>query len=252
LVTAASQGIGFGVAKAFLEEGAMVLINSSDKDKIEKARTELASFGDVQSVQGDISKKQDIEKVVSAAQDILGGIDTFVYVTGSPAPGPVMEKTYEDWDGASRLLSVSPAYFARKVAEVMISGNTRGRIVFSASYAIREPIATIALSSVLRTSIGGLTRTLARELGPKGIRVNAVLPGHIRTARAEQIAADTAKRRNITKEEAISETESQIPLGRYGTTEELARAILFLGSDLSSYVTGTMLPVDGGILRSIG
>lgn len=252
LVTAASQGIGYGAAKIFLEEGARVVINSSNKERIEKARDSFATLGEVHAIAADITHKDDIERLVSEATGNLGGIDTFVYVTGSPEPGPVMEKSYEAWDSASKLLSVSPAYLARKVAEVMIEHNVKGRLVFSASYIIREPTPSIALSSVLRTSIGGLVRTLARELGPKGIRANAVLPGYIMTGRIDQVAEDAARRRNITKEQALGEIQSQIPLGRIGTTEELAKAIAFLGSELSSYITGTMLAVDGGILRSIG
>ncbi len=252
LVTAASQGIGYGAAKIFLEEGARVVINSSNPDRLEKARSSLSPLGEVRSVTADISKKDEIEKLVSETLKQLGGIDTFVYVTGSPVPGPVMEQTYEAWESASRLLSVSPAYLARRVGESMVDRKIKGRMVFSASYRIREPSPTIALSSVLRTSIGGLVRTLSRELGPKGIRVNAVLPGYIMTGRINQIAEDAARRRNITKEQATAEIESQIPLGRIGTTEELGRAIAFLGSEMSSYITGAMLPVDGGVLHSIG
>jgi 3-oxoacyl-[acyl-carrier protein] reductase len=252
LVTAASRGIGFGAAKAFLEEGARVVINSSNEDRLNSAVKELSSLGDVRGIVANLTLKKDLDLLVDETVSMLGGIDTLVYVTGSPPPGVFMEKTYDDWDSASKLLVVSPAYLARKVAGEMIQKKIRGRLVFLTSYAIREPIATIATSSVCRVAVAGMVRTLARELGPKGIRVNGILPGNIRTARLEQIAEDRAKRLGMTKEQALAEMEKEVPLGRIGTTEELARCIVFLGSEMSEYITGAMIPVDGGILRSIG
>lgn len=163
-----------------------------------------------------------------------------------------MEKDYEDWDAAAKLLAVSPAYLARKVAETMIARKIKGRMVFLSSWAIREPIPTIALSNVCRIAIGGLVRTLARELGPSGIRVNSVLPGNIGTSRIDQLVRDTSKRTGISEAEARSNMVKQIPLGYIASPDELARSILFLGSDMSPYVTGVMLPVDGGLLRSVG
>ena len=252
VVTAASQGIGYGAAKAFLEEGAKVVVNSSNSDKLGKAQETLSKFGEVYAVTGDLALKDDIDQIVSKSVSLLGGIDTLVYVTGSPAPGTAMEKEYEDWESAARLLTVSPSYLSRKVAEVMIDKKVKGRLVLSASYVIREPTPNLALSNVCRISILGLVRTLARELGPRGIRVNAVLPGFIKTGRIDQILKDTSKRKGISETQAMNEMVSQIPLGYIGSTEELARAFLFLGSEMSSYISGAVLPVDGAILRSIG
>lgn len=252
LVTAASQGIGYGVAKAFVQEGAKVIINSSNDEKLSRAEEELAKFGEVKRIAGDLSKKEDIDGLVSGTVDNLGGIDVLAYVTGSPAPGTVMEKEYEDWEYAARLLTVSPTYLARCVAQVMIDQKTKGRMVFSTSVVVREPSPNLALSNICRVSVLGLVRTLARELGPSGIRVNAILPGYIRTARIDQIVANTAKRKSISETQALNELISQVPLGYIGSTEEIAKSFLFLGSDLSSYVTGAALPVDGGQLHSIG
>ncbi|MGI0156014.1 MAG: SDR family oxidoreductase, partial [Thermoplasmata archaeon] len=182
----------------------------------------------------------------------LGGIDTLVYVTGSPNPGVFLEQGFDDWNRAASLLVVSPAYLARKTAEVMLRGKTHGRMVFLTSVAIREPIANLATSSVCRIAVAGLVRSLSRELGPNGIRVNGILPGYIRTGRIDAVAEDGARRRGITPAEVIQGIERDIPLGRLGTPEELARAIVFLGSEMSAYVTGAMLTVDGGLLRSVG
>jgi 3-oxoacyl-[acyl-carrier protein] reductase len=252
LVTAASQGIGFGVAKAFLGEGARVVINSSNAAKLESARTQLAGLGEVQGVAADLSSGTDIDTLVSKTVEILGGIDTLAYVTGSPMPGRVMDKSYEDWEAAAKLLTISPAYLGRKVAQVMIDQKVKGRLVFSASWVIKEPAPNLALSNVCRVAVLGLVRTLARELGPAGIRVNAILPGTILTGRTDQLAKDIAKRSGMSETQALNSMVSQIPLGYIGTTDELAKSFLFLGSDMSSYVSGAALPVDGASLHSIG
>jgi 3-oxoacyl-[acyl-carrier protein] reductase len=251
LVTAASAGIGYGAAEAFLKEGARVVINSSNQEKLDAAKSRLAQFGEVHSISGNLSQKADIEKIVQQAVTNLGGIDTLAYVTGSPKPGRFLEFAYEDWRAAADLLVVSPAYLSKLVAEQMIKDGTKGRMVFLSSWVIKEPSLGIALSSVCRVSMLSLVRTLARDLGPKGIRVNGILPGYIKTGRIDQLAQDAAKRRGIKPEEYVREIERDIPLGRIGTTEELARAIVFLGSDLSSYISGASIPVDGAVLRSI-
>jgi len=252
LVTAASQGIGFGAARAFLAEGARVVVNSSNEGRLRQATESLASVGSVQGVVADLREKAGLDHLLSETVRLLGGLDTLVYVTGSPKPGTFMEQGYEEWDAASRLLVVSPAYLARRAAEAIAAGNHPGRMVFLASVAIREPIPTIATSSVCRIAIAGLVRTLARELGPKGIRVNGILPGYIATDRLGEVLEDSARRRGTSLEAERAALHREVPLGRVGTTEELARAIVFLGSEASSYVSGALLPVDGGLLRSTG
>lgn len=252
LVTAASQGIGFAAARAFLDEGARVVINGSHAERLRYAVESLKPIGEVHAVQADLRKQAELDRLVLEARDALGGIDTLVYVTGSPAPGTFMEQRFETWQAAATLLTVSPAYLAQKVAEQMLAEHVRGRLVFSASFAIREPISNIATSNVCRIAIAGLVRTLARELGPRGIRVNGVLPGYIATERVGHVFEDLARRTGTTPELVREGIARDIPLGRIGSPEELARAFVFLGSEMSSYVTGALLPVDGGILRSVG
>jgi len=252
LVTASSQGIGYGAAEAFLREGARVVVNSSNAERLASAVARLAPLGEVHGVVADLTRSADLDRLLAETVGHLGGLDTLVYVTGSPPPGVFMDQGYDDWNRAAAMLVVSPSYLARRAAEAMLANPGGGRMVFLTSIAIREPIPNLATSDVCRIAVAGLVRTLARELGPRGVRVNGILPGYIRTGRIEEVVRDGARRRGTTPEEVLRQMEHEIPLGRLGTPEELARAIVFLGSDLSSYVTGAMLPVDGGWLRSVG
>jgi 3-oxoacyl-[acyl-carrier protein] reductase len=252
LVTASSQGIGFATASAFLSEGARVVINSSNPARVEGAVERLRPLGEVHAVAADLATHAGLDHLMDETLRRLGGIDTLVYVTGSPRPGVFLEQGFDDWSAAATLLVVSPAYLARRTAEAMIAEGTKGRMVFLTSVAIREPIANLALSSTCRVAVAALVRTLGRELGPKGIRVNGIVPGYIRTARVEEVTEDAARRQGTTSAAVLERLEREIPLGRIGSPEELARVAVFLGSEMSSYVSGTMLAVDGGYLRSVG
>jgi 3-oxoacyl-[acyl-carrier protein] reductase len=252
LVTASSQGIGFAAARAFLDEGARVMVNSSNEGRVRGAVERLRSFGEVHGTVADLATHEGLDHLMDETLRRLGGLDTLVYVTGSPRPGVFLEQGYDDWVAASNLLVVSPAYLARRTADAMIAQGTKGRMVFLTSVAIREPIANLALSSTCRIAVAGLVRTLARELGPKGIRVNGIVPGYVRTARVDEVTEDAARRRGMTPQAVLEGLEREIPLGHIGSPEELARAVVFLGSEMSSYVSGTMLAVDGAYLRSVG
>jgi 3-oxoacyl-[acyl-carrier protein] reductase len=252
LVTGASQGIGYAAAQAFLREGARVVINSSNEENLRHATASLAPIGPVSAVRADLRRREDLDQLLEETRRILGGLDTLVYVTGPPKPGTYLEQGFEEWERAAQLLVVSPAYLARLAAQAMLAGGQGGRMVFLTSIAIREPIATIATSSVCRIAVAGLVRTLARELGPKGIRVNGILPGYIGTDRLSELLVDSARRKGTNEAAERAALVREIPLGRVGTPEELARVIVFLGSESSSYVTGALLPVDGGTLRSVG
>lgn len=248
LITAASKGLGFAAAKALLNNGVNIIISSSNEENLKKAYNELKDLGEVSYFKADLSKKNEIDSLFNFVKDKFGSLDILVYVTGSPRAGKFMDLKDEDWIYASDLLLLSAVRCARKAAEMM---GKNGRIIFSASAAIKEPIPDLALSNVVRISIAGLVKTLSRELASRGILVNAVMPGYILTERVKQIAKNRALKEQKTEDEALRDIAKDIPLGRIGDTEEFANVILFLASNLSSYVTGACIPVDGGMLKSV-
>ena len=252
LVTAASRGLGFGAAEAFLDAGARVVINSSNAARLAEAEARLAKKGDVRPVVADLTKEKDLDRLVSEAASSLGGIDSLVYVTGPPPAGAFLQKGNSEWREAAELMMVSPAYLARLVALDMIDRKVKGSMVFLGSVTMREPVLNLATSGVCRIAVSVLVRTLARDLGPRGIRVNGVLPGYIDTDRTQTIIRDRAAKEGIPEAEARADLVGQIPIGRLGTADEVAQVALFLASDLSSYVSGALVPVDGAYLRSTG
>jgi len=250
LVTASTRGIGRGIAEVLLEEGAEVYICGRTRESVEKAIAELSPLGKVRGSPADISNKDEAEALVERAYEALGGLDGLVYVTGPPKPGTFAELNLSDWEYGVRLLILSAIWISRK-AIPLLEKSGRGSIVYLTSSVVKEPLPNLALSNVLRAAVHGLAKTLSRELGPRGIRVNVVVPGKILTERAVQVAKDMAARSGKSLEEVLKETSSEIPLGRYGLPKEIGYVVAFLLSPMASYVNGAIIPVDGGLLRSI-
>ncbi|AWS00640.1 SDR family oxidoreductase [Metallosphaera hakonensis] len=247
LVTASSKGIGFATAKRFLEEGAIVTISSRNQESLASAYNKLHSLGQVYMVPADLTNSRDVENLVKEAHNMMGGLDVTVYVTGSPKPGNLLELTNDDWHQGFHLLLMSAVIAVRESSKYMKSG---GRIILSTSMTLKQPIDNLDLSNVVRLSLAGLIRTASRELGPKGILVNGVMPGWTLTERVNQLSKDRARREGKTEEQVLSDIVREVPLGRIGLPEEVANVILFLSSSLSTYVTGALIPVDGGLIRS--
>lgn len=249
--TASSKGIGFGVARVLAKAGADVILLSRSKENLKRAKEKLKAESDVEVsyIVADLTRREDLERTVKELGDI-GEPDIFFFSTGGPKPGYFMEMDMEDWEGAVKLLLYPAVYLTRALVPAM-ERKGFGRIVYSTSVAIKEPIPNIALSNVVRISMAGLVRTLAKELGPKGITVNGVMPGIIRTDRMIGLAEDRAKREGKTVEEALQEYAKPIPLGRLGEPEEIGYLVAFLASELGSYINGAMIPVDGGRLNSV-
>ena len=202
-------------------------------------------------VRGDLSRPGEAARVVDEAARLLGGLDTLVYVPPPPPGGGFFQVSMEDWRLSYRLL-VEAAIEAVKAAvpHLEVSGKSPS-IVFVTSLAAWEPLPGIATSSVLRPALHGLTQLLALELGPRGIRVNAVVPGLFATDRLMEVASRRAQATGKTVDEVLREMAGETALGRIGDPGEIGWAVAFLASPRASYITGALLPVTGGRHRSV-
>jgi len=250
LVTASSRGIGRGVAEVLLEEGARVVINGRDPERLEKTLAELRPLGEVYAVQADLTERSQVERLVDQAARLLGGLDALVYIPGPPRPGRFRDLGLDDWEHAAKLLALSPVWAAYYAIPWLEKSNNPS-MVFSTSVAVKEPLEDIALSNVMRITIHGLVKTLARELGPQGIRVNAILPGYIMTDRVRQVAAKRAEETGKPVEEVIRDMARAVPLRRIGEPREVGYLVAYLLSPYAAYITGASIPIDGGLLRSV-
>ncbi len=251
LVTASTSGLGYAIAKRFFEEGARVIISSRDSNHVSYALQRLTKGKPTSNVYGitcDLTSHNDIKKLVSETVKLLGGIDVLVYNTGNPdnEPATFFETTPSDWEYAVKLYTLSPIWLTLEVAPYMIKQGY-GRIIFLGSVSIKEPMSVLALADVTRVSILPLTKLLSKELGPKGILVNTVLPGSFMTEGAKRLMKRLAYRQNKSVKDVEKEIASMSPLNRFGNPKELADVVLFLASDAASFINGSVITVDGGM-----
>jgi 3-oxoacyl-[acyl-carrier protein] reductase len=252
LVTAASRGLGRAVAQQLAAEGASVAMCARSADPLQTAAAAIReSTGvDVMAVEADVSVPQDVERLVGATLDRFGRVDILVINAGGPPPGSFLDLGPDEWEAAVQLTLMSAVRLCQAVVPSMrLQGG--GSIVALTSVSVKQPLPNLALSNSLRLAVTGLVKTLADELAPHGIRVNAVCPGWTRTERVEQLLQDRAARSGATIEEEAAKVTAAIPLGRMGTPEELARTVCFLASAAASYTTGVSLLVDGGMYRGV-
>jgi 3-oxoacyl-[acyl-carrier protein] reductase len=249
LVTASSRGIGYGIAEVLIEEGARVVVNGSNSEALSKAVERLRSkSGNAWGVVADLSRPGEASRLVREASRMLGRLDGLVYVPPPPPPGSFESLNEKEWELAARLL-VHSAVEAVREALPLLERSGRGSIVFVTSIAAWEAEPSIASSSILRPALHGLTQTLARDLGRRGIRVNAVIPGYILTERLKSLAKRRAEESGVSFEEELRKLASDVPLGRVGTPREVGWAVAFLLSPKASYINGAAIPVDGGLHR---
>jgi 3-oxoacyl-[acyl-carrier protein] reductase len=241
IVTGASRGLGFATARLLVSEGARVVITGRHQESLDQAVVDLGE--NALAVAADNADEAAAQAVVDAALHRWGQVDGALISVGGPPTGTIMETPDEVWTSAFESVFVGALRVARAVAGAI---DTEGSIAFVLSSSVREPLANLAVSNGLRPGLAMAAKTLADELGPRGIRVNGLLPGRVGTERVDELDAATGD-----AEAARARAIEKIPLGRYGDPEEFASAAVFLLSPLSSFITGVMLPVDGGMVRSL-
>lgn len=252
LVTAGSKGLGKASAIDFAREGANVVISSRSADHLRQAKEEIERLTgrEVLTVEADVNRKEDIAKAVQAAIDWTGRLDVLVTNAGGPPGGGFDQFADESWEAAFQQNLMSVVRLIREALPHMRRQGS-GRIVNLTSVSVKQPIPDLILSNVFRAGVYALTKSLSAELGPDSILVNTVGPGRIETDRIVELDRLTAQKKGTSEEQVRAQLMGQIPLGRYGTPEEFAKTILFLGSFANTYVTGQAVLVDGGMIRAL-
>jgi 3-oxoacyl-[acyl-carrier protein] reductase len=254
LVTAASRGLGAASARRFAEEGARVAISARNAERIERTATALAldTGASILPIVGDVSKPEDADRTVQAVIDHWGQLDILVTNASGPTPGQFLTLKWENWEAAVQLTLLSVVRLCQAAIPHMLKNDPpqRGVIVANTSYTVKQPADGLLLSNSLRLGVIGLMKTLANELGPQGIRVNAIAPGWTKTERVNEIMQARALRNGTTPEQEAARQIAEIPMGRMGEPDEFADALVWLASPRASYVHGIVLPVDGGTIKA--
>lgn len=241
IVTGGTGGLGHATAQVLVEEGARVVVSGRNRDRLDAA---VATWGDrAVGVEADNADPTAADVLVAVAHDSFGQLDGALISVGGPPAGTVEGITDEQWTSAFESVFLGAVRIARTVAADLGSG---GSLAFVLSTSVRSPMSNLAVSNGLRPGLAMVAKTLADEVGPRGVRVNALLPGRVGTDRVAWLDEQTGD-----AEKARADAIAGIPLRRYGRPEEFGRAAAFLLSPAASYLSGAMLPVDGGLTRAL-
>lgn len=250
LVHGAGGGLGGAAARMLAAEGVVLAVADIQGEAAEStARQIRESGGRALALAWDLGNLQAVETNVARVEDELGPVDILVNNTGGPPPTPVLGVGPEVWVDQFRSMVLSVIAIADRVVPGMCERGW-GRVVTSASSGVVAPIANLGLSNSLRTALVGWSKTLAREVGSAGVTCNVVVPGRIGTARVHALDESKAARDGRSVTEVTDASIASIPIGRYGNPEEYAAVVAFLASEQASYVTGSLVRVDGGLIPS--
>jgi NAD(P)-dependent dehydrogenase (short-subunit alcohol dehydrogenase family) len=226
--------MGLATAEALAREGANVSMFARRREVLDLEAERLGAL----AVRGDVTNPADLRRLVDRTVEAFGGIDILVNNSGGPPRTPAVGLTDDDVESAVELLLLSVIRLT-ELCLPQLERSGHGRVINIESSTVREPADNLALSNALRPGVIGWAKTLGREIGPKKITVNSIAPGRIETPRLMEVYAERSRASDM----------QQIPLRRFGRPEEVADVICFLASDRGSYVTGAVIPVDGGMTR---
>jgi len=252
LVTASSKGLGKAVALQLSKEGAKVMICARNKETLFRTMDEIAAEtgGVVKAFTVDVTQKQQVKKMTEQIIKEFGTIDILVCNAGGPPAGMVDDFSLDDYQDALELNLLSTINLCYEVIPFMKKQHW-GRIVNMTSVSVKQPIDNLILSNTARTGVLGFSKSLSNQIAKYGITVNAVCPGYTKTQRVENLAKSFQESGKGTIADFYKRIESNIPMGRLGTSEELANAVAFLVSEGASYITGVALQIDGGFVKGL-
>ncbi|MFH1690860.1 MAG: SDR family oxidoreductase [Candidatus Eisenbacteria bacterium] len=252
LVTASSQGIGRACALELAREGADIVICARGAKALAATREAIADETGrrVVAIAVDLSFGAEIEQLMERTLAELGGLDVLVTNAGGPPSGPFMDFDDEAWMKAVTLNLMSVVRLNRAAVPMMREAGG-GAIINLTSISVKEPIKGLVLSNSVRAGVVGLSKTLANELGPDGIRVNVVCPGYTATDRMTELMTARSEREGKSYDEIAAGFYASVPLGEFGEPADIARMVAFLASDAAGYVTGVTVQVDGGAVRGL-
>jgi 3-oxoacyl-[acyl-carrier protein] reductase len=251
MVAAGSKGLGRAIAVALVGEGARVSIAARSPGPLAETEQALrAAGGEVLAMSADVSRADDLERWHAATVAVFGAPALLVTNTGGPPAGQLEQLTEDAWRAGIDSTLMTAIRLSRLVLPAMRQARY-GRIVHLTSFVAKQPMALLTISSTLRAGLSALTKTMATQVAADGITVNAVLPGHFATDRQIQVNELRAQQHGVTRAVWEERLQAEIPAGRFGRPEELADAAVFLLSERASYVTGTSLQIDGGLVGSI-
>ena len=241
LLTGAASGLGLATAHALVDDGARVVISSRSQESVDRAVGELGELAIGVAV--DNADPTAPDQLIRAAREAFGRLDGALISVGGPPAGAILDRTEDEWRSSFETVFLGAIRLAVSISEELGEG---GSIAFVLSTSAKAPIPNLGISNGLRPGLAMAAKNLADELGPRGIRVNGLLPGRVDTERVRHLDSMAAD-----PEAARTATEQTIPLRRYGRPEEFGRTAAFLLSPAAGFLTGVMLPVDGGMTRSI-
>jgi 3-oxoacyl-[acyl-carrier protein] reductase len=249
VVAASSGGIGRAVAEVFAQEGARVVVNGRHEETLSATAQEIRekTGAEVEAVVGDVARPDDCDRLIEQAVSRFGGIDALFTNAGGPPSKPFEDLTDDDWESAFNLTLMSAVRLMRSALPHL--RQSRGAVVNLTSISVKQPVPELILSNSLRPGVVGLGKSLSELWAADGIRVNDVGPGLIWTDRQRYLADVRAKNAGVSMDEMMKRQEATIPLGRFGTPEEVANLVVFLCSPAAAYITGMTIMVDGGLYK---
>jgi len=249
VVTGASKGIGFAIAKALVESGVRTLLVARDREALASKCEELSCYGDlVDFLAGDLSNAELPKSAVDRVRARWGSVDILVNNGGGPPMGGFQEFNGEQWQATIELNLLSVVRFTQAVAPGMTT-NGWGRILTISSTVAKEPSPMMVLSATTRAGVAAFTKCVATELAPFGVTANVLCPGGVLTDRLSSLVKARSEREGVSYQSLIEQSVKSIPIGRFAQADELGEVAAFLCSDAGAYITGVCLSIDGGLTK---